>query len=187
MGTPANLRTARLTLVPATAALARAETEDRPAFAALLGAAVPDAWPPEMLADALPFFLRQLEAGPELAGWITWYGVADADASQPRTLVASGGFLGPPQEGKVEIGYSVLPSFQRKGYGAEMVAGLTDWALAQPGVQRVLADVALGNTPSVRLLHRAGFSEIGPSDEPGHIRFEMARGQIILSESALSR
>jgi len=165
MGTPANLRTARLTLVPATAALARAETEDRPAFAALLGADVPNAWPPETLADALPFLLQQLEAGPDRIGWITWYGVANPDGGQSLTLVASGGFFGPPQEGSVEnsveIGYSVLPEFQRRGYATEMVMGLTEWALAQPSVRRVVANVASDNTPSLRLLRRIGFSEIG--------------------------
>lgn len=168
------IKTARMTLVPATAALARAEIEDRPAFAALLGAAVPDAWPPETLADALAFFLQQLEAAPEQVGWITWYGVADGAGGEPPVLVASGGFFGPPQEGGVEIGYAVLPEFQRKGYGAEMAGALTEWALAQAGVRRVVANVASDNTPSVRLLRRLGFSEAGASEEPGHVRFEKA-------------
>jgi len=167
-----SIKTARLTLVPATVALARAEIEDRPAFAALLGAAVPDAWPPETLADALAFFLQQLEAAPEQVGWITWYGVADGKDGETPTLVASGGFFGPPQEGSVEIGYSILPSFQRNGYGTELAGALTEWALAQPGVGRVVADVVVSNTPSVRLLRRLGFSEVGASSEPGHVRFE---------------
>lgn len=174
MKTQKNLKTARLTLVPATAALARAEIEDRPAFAAHLGAEVPDAWPPETLADALPFFLQQLEADPSRVGWITWYGVADAKGDQGHALVASGGFFGPPENGSVEIGYSVLTEFQQQGYGAELAGALTEWALAQPGVEKVVADVASDNTPSVRLLRRLGFTEIGPSEEPGHARFERA-------------
>lgn len=174
MQMPENLRTARLTLVPATAALARAEIADRPAFTAMLNAAVPEAWPPETLADALPFFLQQLEADPDRVGWITWYGVADAEGSKGRTLAGSGGFFGPPQEGSVEIGYSVLPEFQRKGYGAELAGALTEWALAQPGVKKVVANAAFDNIPSVRLLRRLGFSEVGPSEEAGHLRFERA-------------
>ena len=162
-----------MSLVPATAALARGEIEDRPAFAALLGAAVPDAWPPETLRDALTFFLQQLEAAPERVGWITWYGVTDGEGGMP-TLVASGGFFGPPQEGSVEIGYSVLPDFQRKGYGGEMAGALTEWALGQPGVKRIVANAAADNAPSLSLLRRLGFLERGASDEPGHVRFEKA-------------
>jgi hypothetical protein len=56
--------TRHLTLVPASVALARAELHDRPAFAELLGAVVPDAWPPQSTVDALPLFLGWLEAAP---------------------------------------------------------------------------------------------------------------------------
>ena len=176
MQTPAPIKTARLTLIPATVALARAETLDRPAFAALLGARVPDAWPPEMLGAALDFFLEQIEAAPEQAHWIAWYGLLDGEDGGPPTLVASLGFFGPPSEGAVETSYSVLPDFQWRGYGSEAVEALTDWALAQPGVERITANVAEGNTASVRLLRRLGFAELGASCEPGHVRFEKAKG-----------
>ena len=58
--------TARLTLIPATVALARAEISDRGEFARLLEASVPDNWPPETAADALPLFLSWLEAAPTI-------------------------------------------------------------------------------------------------------------------------
>ena len=151
MGTPTTIKTARLTLILGTVALARAEIEDRPAVAALLGAVVPEAWPPEMLEDALAFFLQQIEAASEQAAWITWYGVMDGQDGERPTLVASAGFFGPPQEGTVEIGYSIMPNFQRKGDGSEMVGALMEWAFAQEGVGRIVANVAVGNTPSVRL------------------------------------
>lgn len=48
------IKTARMTLMPATAALARVEIENRPAFAALLR-----------------------------VGWLTWYGVADGAGGEP--------------------------------------------------------------------------------------------------------
>ena len=67
------IETARLKLMPATVALARAEIGDRGEFARLLGASVPDNWPPETLADALPLFLGWLEAAPDRVGWFGWY------------------------------------------------------------------------------------------------------------------
>ena len=172
------ITTARMRLTPATVALSRAELTDRVEFARLLSAAVPDEWPPEMLTDALPTFLQWIEAAPDRAGWYLWYAMMRA----PRVatdmlacdvhdiLMASGGFKGPPQDGTVEIGYSVLPRFQGQGYATEMVRALVDWALAQPGVSRIVAETLEANTASVRLLRRLGFARTEPATEPGHIR-----------------
>ena len=118
------IETARLTLVPATVALARAELGDRGEFARLLDAGVPDNWPPESAADALPLFLSWLEAAPDRVGWFGWYALARSADVGPPVLVGGGGFLGPPQEGIVQIGYSLLPEFQRRGYATEMGRGL---------------------------------------------------------------
>jgi [ribosomal protein S5]-alanine N-acetyltransferase len=175
--------TARMRLAPATVALARAELTCRPEFARLLSAAVPDEWPPETLADALPTFLEWIEAAPDRVGWYVWYGVmrVPREASDMLAqevgdvLVASGGFKGPPQEGAVEIGYSVLPRFQGNGYAGEMVRALVDWAFAQPDVSRIVAETTEENVPSVRLLRRLRFTRTGPAAEPGHVRFVLDR------------
>ena len=78
-----------MTLTPATAALARMEIEDRAAFAALLGAAVPDAWPPETLWDALAFFLQHLEAGPDRVGSGGWPGTVSPTRQRGERLLWS--------------------------------------------------------------------------------------------------
>lgn len=166
-------------MVPASVALARAELTDRTEFARLLSATVPGEWPPEILADALPIFLEWIEAAPDRVGWYVWYAMmrAPREASDMLTLdvgdilIASAGFKGPPQNGTVEIGYSVLPRFQGHGYATEMVRALIDWAFAQPGVLRIIAETTEDNAPSVRLLHRLGFVRTEPAVEPGHIRF----------------
>ncbi len=168
------IETARLKLMPATVALARAEIGDRGAFARLLGASVPDNWPPETLADALPVFLGRLEAAPDRVGWFAWYALAVGDGAAAPVLVASGGFKGPPREGTAEIGYSVLPQFQGWGYATEMVGGLLRWALGQPGVARVVAETEWANPASVRVLSKAGFVPAGQATEPGGARFEWA-------------
>jgi RimJ/RimL family protein N-acetyltransferase len=157
-------------LVPATAELARAEVDDRARFGKLLEAEVPDNWPPELAADAIEWFAQQLEADPSRAGWMGWYGVI-LDKDRP-VLGLGGGFLGPPKEGAVEVGYSALPQFYRQGYGGEMVRALVNWALSREEVVRVYADVATDNVPSLALLRRLGFVEKGVAAEPGHIRVE---------------
>ena len=145
-----SLNTARLKLVPATLALARAEIGDRVEFARLLDASVPDTWPPKLSLTRLPWFLDCLEAAPGDVGWFGWYALATSNDVQSLVLVASVGFKGPPQDGAAEIGYSVLPQFQRLGYATEMVAGLVGWALSQPGVQQIVADTEWANPASVR-------------------------------------
>ncbi len=175
--------TARMQLVPATVALARAELTDRAEFARLLSATVPDEWPPEILADALPLFLEWTEAAPDRVGWYVWYAMmrVPREASDMLAgdvgdiLMASAGFKGPPQDGTVEIGYSVLPRFQGQGYATEMVQALTDWAFTQPDVTRIVAETTEDNSPSVRLLKRQGFTNTGLAVEPGHIRFVLNR------------
>lgn len=175
------ITTARMRLTPADVALARAEMKDRAEFARLLSASVPDDWPPELLADASPLFLGWIEAAPDRIGWYVWYAVLRAAREASELLVdgpedilmACGGFKGPPEDGAVEIGYSVLPRFQGQGYGVEMVRALVDWAFAQPGVARIVADTEAGNRGSIRLLRRLGFVEVGPGAETGHLRFAL--------------
>ena len=165
--------TARLTLVPATVALARAELADRGEFARLLDAVVPDNWPPESAADALPLFLSWLESAPDRVGWFGWYALARIGDAGPPVLVGGGGFLGPPQDGAVQIGYSLLPEFQRRGYATEMVNALVRWAFGQPGVDAIAAETEWANPASVRVLEKVGFTPAGCAAEPGGARFEV--------------
>jgi ribosomal-protein-alanine N-acetyltransferase len=158
--------------VPATLALARSELGDRTEFARLLDASVPDNWPPESAADALPLFLGWLEAAPDQVGWFGWYGLALEDTGS-RILVAGGGFLGPPKEGSVQLGYSVLPQFQGRGYATELVHALIEWARERPGVERILAETEWANPASARVLQKVGFVELGPTEDCRGSRFEM--------------
>ncbi len=172
------LRTRRLTLYAATLAHVRSELEDPGRLRLLLDAEVPAAWPPgEYDRGAMEFFRACLEAGgAEAEGWYGWYAVREADGEGPRALVGSGGYLGPPDpSGVVEIGYSVLPEWQRRGYASEIVRALVTRAFTQPGVRKVIAHTTLANAGSVAVLARCGFQQVGTGAEPGSVRFERAR------------
>ncbi len=165
--------TRRLTLIAATVALARAEMHDRAGFADLLGAVVPDTWPPASAADALPLFLGWLETAPDKAGWFGWYALCRDISDSGQVLVGGGGFLGPPEDGVVQMGYSVLPEFQRRGYATEMVRGLATWAFVQSGVSVIAAETEWANPASVRVLERTGFQPAGAATDPAGMRFEL--------------
>jgi RimJ/RimL family protein N-acetyltransferase len=103
----------------------------------------------------------------------------------PPILVAGGGFMGPPKGGVAQIGYSVLPQFQRQGYATEMVGGLVRWALAQPGVDRVAAETEWANPASARVLEKSGFRSTRSATVQGGARFELL-GKVI-SDNYYSR
>ena len=170
------IKTNRLTLVPGTVALIRAEIHDHESFAQQLHATVPDNWPPATLVDALPLFLGWMESAPRGSeGWYAWYALMHADSTSPTMLIGGGGFLGPPDAGSVQMGYSVLDQFQRQGYATEIVRALTDWAFSHEGLIRITAETEWANPASVRVLEKTGFVSDGQTTEQDGARFELLR------------
>lgn len=160
--------TGRLRLVPATV---EHMVADRSTLASLLGASVPDDWPPETLVDAIAIFFSWLAADPASSGWNLWYIV-----SPDGVLVGSCGFAGRPSlEGEAEIGYAVLPAFRGLGYATETTAALVEWAFAHPNVVCVAAQAEPSNLASVRVLEKAGFVPDGEGEEEGCVRFVRRR------------
>ncbi len=133
--TPSRIATARLVLVPVSAELAAAVLAGD-----LSSLEVGDGWPHDDTLDGLRM----------APGWfVTLGGVVIGDC----------GTHGEPDEsGDVELGYGLAAPYRGRGYGTEVVVGLSRWLLAQDGVRRVVASrVGADNTPSRRALERAGF------------------------------
>jgi ribosomal-protein-alanine N-acetyltransferase len=162
--------TDRLRLVAGTKVLAAAEIEDKAEFAKLVGALVPETWPPDNLRDVLGYFYALYEEHPEWEGWLTWYAVR-IDNDYP-ILCGGVGFKGPPDKrGMVEIGYSVLPEFERQGLATEMVAGIVQWAKQRPQVKHIEAETDTDNKASIRVLEKNSFVCVGVGLEPNTVRF----------------
>ncbi|MFM8304000.1 MAG: GNAT family N-acetyltransferase [Actinomycetota bacterium] len=75
----------------------------------------------------------------------------------PLTVVGFGGFKAPPEGGEVEIGYSVAPAFRRRGHASAAVACFVARA-RDAGIAVVSAHTEPAESPSTRLLERAGFT-----------------------------
>ena len=139
-----------------------------------------DGWPPPDLAEVLPFYHRELLNAPHLAGWFSWYwvlrprdaGRGASEAGLPE-LIGAGGFTGPPESGRVEIGYHVRAGHRRRGYAAEAVQALLEWAFGHPELEEVVAEAAADNGASIGLLEKLGFARVGPGSQPGLIRFQL--------------
>jgi [ribosomal protein S5]-alanine N-acetyltransferase len=170
------LITERLELVAGTVKLARAELNDLTEFAELLGVPKPKIWPPPLNDEnSQRYFLASLEqAGPEDAGWHLWFCVR----REPRELVGGAGFKGGPRDGVVEIGYSMLESEQRQGYGTEAVRALIGWAFRHPGVKMVIGHTLPELRPSIRVMEKCGFAFAGEGaveDGMETVRYELTR------------
>jgi len=167
-------------MVPATLELIRAELDHPGRLEELLGVRVPPTWPPgEYDRDAMEFFRSRLESDPlRYHGWLCWYVLTRAEAVTSASLVAGAGFLGPPEDGAVEIGYSVVAEARGQGYATEIVAALVRHAFETGAVQRVVAETSAANAGSQRVLERNGFTAIGQGRDPGSVRYERRSGPV---------
>lgn len=171
----APIATPRLDLVPAALAVLDAELTSRAELASVLGAEVPEDWPPgEYDLSAIRYFRDHLAADPDAADWLSWYVMLRPVGSERPTLVAAAGFFGPPDaRGSVEIGYSVVPAFSGQGFATEIVRALADHAFATGRVRRIVAHTTAGNSGSVKVLDRAGFAFVGPGRDAGTVEYVM--------------
>lgn len=168
--------TKRLDLVAATLAHLDAELESNDKLAGLLNVVVTPEWPPGEYDRSLIEYFRgmMLEREEELTGWLGWYAIKRKTDEEPAVLVAAGGYCGSPSEkGEVEIGYSVTPANQRKGYATEIVNALVEIAREDSRVKRIIGRTTDANKPSKIVLERNGFHLIGSANDEGLILYEL--------------
>lgn len=159
------IQTTRLELRPLPAAAADALPDDREGAARMLGVVLPPDWPQRDLLDILPL---QAAAAPGEERFGVWVIIERAS----KSVVGDIGFIGPPAaDGTVEIGYCVIPACRSRGYATEAARVLVDWALAQPGVESIVAGCDNKNVPSIRILERIGF--IRSREKDGQIRWRL--------------
>jgi len=86
-------------------------------------------------------------------------------SKKDRLMVGDFAFKGEPdQNGEVEIGYRTFIQFQNKGYMTEAVRAICRWALDQPGIINIKAEMDKVNPASKRVLEKAGFSKSEATD-----------------------
>jgi RimJ/RimL family protein N-acetyltransferase len=113
------------------------------------------ALPPDFITSAA---IRDIEGGKETV-WHSYFLFL-----RENQAVGSGGFRGAPNDGRVEIGYGVAEFQRGKGVATQAVNLLVRLAFEQPGVTEVFAETAVVNTPSRRVVEKAGFKHIGQRD-----------------------
>ncbi|BBY27382.1 GNAT family N-acetyltransferase [Mycolicibacterium sediminis] len=156
---------------------------DADEFAALVGSPVPAGWP--QFDEGIEFTIDVLRERPAQAQW--WLHLFFDD----DVLVGSGGFVGPPDDGVVEIGYEIAPAYRGRGRATGAARALAAQAFAAGNVHTVLAHTASHRSASTSVLERIGFGFLGtfPDEEEGTVwRWELACPEVPLSPfSALKR
>lgn len=164
------MNTDRLELRLGTADAYRVAIDDRESLARVLGVNVPDAWPVEHYDDGVrEWCLKALDADPTTP-WVLRYVIL----RESNTLVGTCGAFRPEPD-TVVIGYSILPDYRRRGYASEAAQGLIDFAFAQDGVERVVADTYPELTPSIGVMEKCGLTFIGNGEEERTVRYELRR------------
>jgi RimJ/RimL family protein N-acetyltransferase len=158
----------RLRLVAIAPALLRVEGE---ALAEMVGAEVPAMWPPEHWEPHVyDFFEALYERAPYAIGWSRYV----VTRTEPATLIGTlGGF--PRTEMEAEVGYSILPLWQRQGLATEGLLALMDEIRKRESVQTFTAQTYPHLAASVRVLEKCGFALAGAGDDEGTVRYRRPR------------
>ena len=175
------IHTPRLDLIATTLEVVQCERDGGPdvyaRLAALVGAEIPPQWPPQdWEPHVLDFLLRQMQEHPHTAGWGRLVALRDA-ATGRRTLIGTVGGIPPGTEmakapsGEIEIGYGVLPAYQKHGYATEASAALCRWVQTQVEVTAFVAQTFPHLQASIRVLEKSGFQLAGAGFEEGTILF----------------
>lgn len=171
------IQSSRLNLIAATTDLIKKDIAGRQFLAEALGVNVPESWPPELYGPrAMQFSLTQLGDASE-QGWSFWY-LVTADAAGELAGICD--FKGRPDaSGSVEIAYSILDCYQRRGFATEAVVRLVGWAFSHYNVNEVCAETLPHLTQSIRVLEKNGFQLTGAGSEAGVVRYALKRSNLM--------
>lgn len=163
------IKTERMCLVPATVKLYLLELHDREHFASTLRAKVPETWPPDQITpEVIEEFISRMKARDRKVWSFYWF----LRESEVPILIGNGGFLS-HGSGILELGYSVLSEYQRKGYATEAVRSMLQWASPNLKKDRIVAYTYPHLKASIRVLEKNGFYLKGEGHAGGTLLYEL--------------
>ena len=170
-----DVRSVRLDLAPVTPeslyCQARNASDMRRELGAILNARVPEAWPHENWEPHVyDYLLKLIAEDVEAIGWCRYLLLRNPDGG--RTLIGSFGSGFPrPDTGDAEIGYGLLPAWQRQGFAVEAVSAMLPWLRQRREIRGFVAQTYPHLRGSIRVLEKAGFSYAGPGFQDGTILY----------------
>jgi ribosomal-protein-alanine N-acetyltransferase len=89
------------------------------------------------------------------------FSFAVAEIATGRAVGSLGLWLGEREQGRAEIGYSVMPSARGRAHAADALAAVTAFAWTIPDLHRLQLHIEPWNAASVRTAERAGYAYEG--------------------------
>lgn len=113
-------------------------------------------WPIDVYRNLFPYKISRFQNHPEEE---QFEGVIILKSEQ--LIIGDMGFKGgPDQNGVMDIGYSIVPEYQGKGYATEMGIAMCEWGSKKNGVNKIAATCSIYNYPSIRVLEKIGMKQV---------------------------
>ena len=158
------INTDRLTLITFTAEMMKAAISQKSALEKVTTYRVADEYPSEMYKEILPYKIKRYDKYPAEN---EWEGIIVHKEDQ--TIIGDMGFRRRNEDQEeLELGYSIVPSYQGHGYATEMAQAMMKWGLKQPDIKRIVASCDTDNFASIRVLEKAGVRLLGEKDNKFH-------------------
>ncbi len=169
------LQSARLLLVAASPVLLEGELSDRTRLARGLGAEIPLGWPPALYdRQHTQQIIDALSRDPDAVGWWSWYVLVRRPGDRPLAIGLAG-FRGRPLDGTAEINFGIVAAHRGRGYATEAMRALMAWALDDPQVRAVEAEIVASGADSARVLRKLGFQPKGALPSGDSQQFQYVR------------
>jgi [ribosomal protein S5]-alanine N-acetyltransferase len=113
-------------------------------------------WPIAVYKNLFPYKISRFQTHPEEE---RYEGIIIHKKDQ--LIIGDMGFKGGPDEnGIMEIGYSMVPQYQGKGYATEMGKAFCEWGMSRKNVTKIVAACSIYNYASIRVLEKIGMKKI---------------------------
>lgn len=131
--------TYRLSLIAITPEMVQSEQADDHRLGELIQCAIPTNWPPlDWEPHVFDFVLTQFNEHPDQIGWHRY--VTFVPPNGVRTLIgALGASSKPTNPAECEVGYSILPPFEGRGFATEGTLALIDYLRGAEQLTSVIA------------------------------------------------
>lgn len=150
------VKTKRLQVITFEVAMIKALLEGAKELEKMIGYAVPADYPMDVYKQFFPYKIDRFSKLPEENKWEGL--IID---SETATVIGDIGYKrGPNDKGEIDLGYSILPDYQGRGFATEAAAGMVAWGLKQPGVEKIIATCSPENKASIRVLQKAGLQQV---------------------------
>ena len=108
--------------------------------------------------NPIPYRINQVRKDPKIAKYLLRVAVS----RESMEIIGSAGFHNLPDEnGMIEIGFGIDPTFQNKGYGKQLLHGMWNWVLKDQRVKTLRYTVSPTNLISKQIIQKLEFDLVG--------------------------